>query len=359
MRLFPFTTLPLTTLLASPRFVRHARMSSATCVDQLLAPPAPAACELSVSTAPVDIDQQDAAILFLPAKLATQSAMEGWSLLPYADTLAARTVRRHATANTEQLKGLFLTTELPNAIGTRVTLCAVAEEASRFDLLTLAAKAVSSCLAASPRSLYMLAPWQHGDELERLADAVVAATLAATAPLPLASSDSPPPPPPLALHVAGLPSVDVLRRSLETSHGANLCRYIASLPPNALTPHGMRRFVADLADQEGFDIDELDVPRLRSAGCGAFLAVAEASGDDGGVRGTRDPTLVSLGVICCCCCCCLWEWLRAIASQTPQRACRALRRRRSFGCGTRRPTPTPMPHRSFSSAKASPSTQAA
>lgn len=63
------------------------------------------------------------------------------------------------------------------------------------------------------------------------------------------------------------------------AEGNLVCRTLTVLPPNELTPRDYRKRVRALARDEGWRIEEYDIPRLRRMGAGAFLAVARGSAD--------------------------------------------------------------------------------
>ncbi len=62
--------------------------------------------------------------------------------------------------------------------------------------------------------------------------------------------------------------------------GNILCRTLTVLPPNELTPALYRKRIRHLAKENRWQLRELDQNKLRRAGAGAFLAVAQGSHDE-------------------------------------------------------------------------------
>ncbi|MFZ2855398.1 MAG: leucyl aminopeptidase family protein [Rhodocyclaceae bacterium] len=62
--------------------------------------------------------------------------------------------------------------------------------------------------------------------------------------------------------------------------GNVLARQLTVLPPNDLTPALYRKRIARLARDEGWEVEVFDFARLQKMGAGAFLAVAQGSGEN-------------------------------------------------------------------------------
>ena len=80
----------------------------------------------------------------------------------------------------------------------------------------------------------------------------------------------------LVLHGADLD----LKRERALAVGNSLCRELTLLPPNLLTPATYRERIRTLAGEEGWEIEEYDLKRLKKLGAGAFVAVARGSGHE-------------------------------------------------------------------------------
>lgn len=61
--------------------------------------------------------------------------------------------------------------------------------------------------------------------------------------------------------------------------GNVLARQLSALPPNELTPGAYRQRIKKLARTEGWEVEEFDFAALQKMGAGAFVAVAQGSGE--------------------------------------------------------------------------------
>ena len=68
-----------------------------------------------------------------------------------------------------------------------------------------------------------------------------------------------------------------LKRIQATAEGTNVCRYLTATPANNLNTVRYRAWLKMMAAKEGWDFTELDEDKLGEMGCGAFLAVSQAS----------------------------------------------------------------------------------
>lgn len=59
--------------------------------------------------------------------------------------------------------------------------------------------------------------------------------------------------------------------------GSALCRQLTFTPPNELTPAIYRSKIKDMASQHGWTYEEFDMPKLKTMGAGAFVAVGQGS----------------------------------------------------------------------------------
>jgi len=222
------------------------------------------------------VDSHDALVM-----IAADGVLKGrWPRLPYADVLKARLERRKGAAPNQPA----LAVDLPNAAGTRVVLAALQGEPAAFDLLTLGRRLAAQALEGQPRNVGVQVTGLTPDMAGRAAEAVVAALLAAVAPMP-SFKRKPQAPAPLrriALYGAGR-RLD-LKRTRAEAEGNHLSRWLTQLPPNTLTPAHYRRTVAGLARQEGWRMEFWDTRILTRRKAGAFLAVAQGSPDaDAGI----------------------------------------------------------------------------
>jgi leucyl aminopeptidase len=158
-----------------------------------------------------------------------------------------------------------------------IVIAFVTRTASAFERLTLAARAWKE-LAAPPRARVLLATMgledqQRADVLESL----IAATLAATAPMPVIKSKPPRPRIPSLITLANAgPAVDVAR-CVAIDRGNHLARWLTTLPPNVLNTISYRRALRELARRQRWAFSFLDEKALRRQNAGAFLAVSRAN----------------------------------------------------------------------------------
>jgi len=164
----------------------------------------------------------------------------------------------------------------PDAI--LVVLAFAKSTASAFERLMLGARAWKE-LAAPLRASVLLATCGLEDEKTSLAalEAVLAASLAATAPMPLMKSKQEKRPVPASYTLLKGGSPLDTARTLAVDRGNHLARWLTALPPNVLNSSGYRRALRDLARRAGWQFDFLDEAALRRRSAGAFLAVARAN----------------------------------------------------------------------------------
>ncbi|MBI5451019.1 MAG: leucyl aminopeptidase family protein [Gammaproteobacteria bacterium] len=193
----------------------------------------------------------------------------------YADTL----LQRLHSAQGKDAAGPF-ETDLPNPVGTHVTLAQTAKDVGSFELLTLARKLLAPVLLRNPRAISLLITGFDDDTATRAAEALIAAVLADHAALPSFKST------PAAarrlkeIHVYGVTARLDTRRISAEADGNHLARSLTMLPPNLLTPAEYRRRIATLARQQRWQMTTLDSRALLRKKAGAFLAVAQGSDDD-------------------------------------------------------------------------------
>ena len=230
------------------------------------------------SLSPKALDIYSNVIVLLPSQDADVKT------LPYGAEIAKRIKRADYKLSDKKP----FSTDLPNDIGTRLSLASIDAKYSAFELLTLARRLVAPHKADKTEKLavacYGLAP----DQAERACEAIVAAILAAYAPMPDFKSKPEKPTRLKQLYIYGHESKTAYARTVASAHGNNLARYLTALPPNELTPKNYRQRIEKLARQNGWKIEFLDVKKLQARGAGAFLAVAQGSPEaDAGIMHLR------------------------------------------------------------------------
>ena len=163
----------------------------------------------------------------------------------------------------------------PDAIP--VVLAFAKSTASAFERLMLGARAWKE-LAPPPRARVLLATRGiEGEASVAALEAVLAASLAATAPMPVMKSKGAKPSAPAAFTLLNGSSKLDADRTIAIDRGNHLARWLTTLPPNILNSGGYRRALRDLARRQGWQFEFLDEAALRRRGAGAFLAVARAN----------------------------------------------------------------------------------
>ncbi len=215
-------------------------------------------------------------IILLPAPF------KKFQLLPYGEVLHERMQRQNFKSSASDP---FIT-DLPNNIGTHVSLATIDAAKDAFELLTLARK-----LVAAHTSAEQLAIAFYGTDMllgERACEAVMAAALAADFAMPDYRSKPEKQHVLREVNIYGCKSSDGYKRTIAEAKGNNLARYLTALPVNQLTPALYRRRVEKIARDYGWKTEFLDSKRLRARGTGAFLAVAQGSPEpDAGILRLR------------------------------------------------------------------------
>jgi leucyl aminopeptidase len=155
-----------------------------------------------------------------------------------------------------------------------VVVALAKRKASTFEQLTLAARAWKE-LGAPPRARVLLATHGVGASTAIL-EALVAAALAASAPMPSLKSKAPKPGAPASLTLLSDTKLDV-SATVAIDRGNHLARWLTTLPPNVLDTSSYPRALRQLAKREGWAFSFLDEAALKRQGAGAFLAVSRAN----------------------------------------------------------------------------------
>jgi len=226
--------------------------------------------KITIKSAPLSarsLDHESHVIALVPSHVS----------LPRDIPHAAELARRLNRAEVKLRDGESFTTDLPNRLATRLTICPIDTKASTFELLTTLRKAVAAQRRPGNARQVIACFGIANDIAERAAEAAVAATLAAAFDLPTFKSKKPSEKRLGEIVVYGVPGRTSLTRTLAEASGNNLARYLTALPPNELTPALYRRRVTALARQYGWTMKFLDMKKLRTKGAGAFIAVAQGS----------------------------------------------------------------------------------
>jgi leucyl aminopeptidase len=178
--------------------------------------------------------------------------------------------------------------------------------ASSFERLMLGARAWKE-LAPPPRARVLLATRGLADtDAAAALETLLAASLAATAPMPVMKSKDTKRSAPASFALLNDAQLD-MSRTMAIDRGNHVARWLTALPPNVLNTSSYRRALRDLARREGWKFEFLDEAALRRRNAGAFLAVSRANQQrDAGIvrlryraaqrRGVRKLALVGKGI---------------------------------------------------------------
>lgn len=148
---------------------------------------------------------------------------------------------------------------------------------SAFERLTLAARVWKELSPPAGAKVLVATPGLEAAHSAAMLEALTAAALAATAPMPVMKSKAPKPsdPPQLTLNGDG-PDIDAAL-SIAIDRGNHLARWLTTLPPNVLNTSNYRKALRDLAKREGWAFSFLNERTLNRLNAGAFLAVTRAN----------------------------------------------------------------------------------
>lgn len=148
---------------------------------------------------------------------------------------------------------------------------------SAFERLSLAARIWKELSPAPGAKVLVSTQGLEETHSAAMLEALTAAALAATAPMPVIKSKPAklPEPPQLTLNGDG-PDIDS-ELSIAIDRGNHLARWLTTLPPNVLHTASYRKALRDLAKREGWAFSFLDERALKRLNAGAFLAVTRAN----------------------------------------------------------------------------------
>ncbi len=207
-------------------------------------------------------------VLFLLPKSKTLPAM------PYKDVAAARLKRRGMKA--EELAKSPLAADLPG--GGLAVWAMVDGEQSPFERHALVRKALQALTGEQPQEIALAVFGGEAQRRQLAEDAVYVALLNAPLLPQRKSKDERKALKKITLH--GWKAADGFAAQQALAEGSALTRALTLLPANELTPKAYRERVRLLAKDNGWAVEEFDMKKLRKLGAGAFVAVAQGSGDE-------------------------------------------------------------------------------
>jgi len=191
--------------------------------------------------------------------------------LPHASLWQALRKQLHKDEATPDLVA-----RVPNRTNTLMAVGFLKDSASAFACLTHAARLIKEAKIAHCKNV--LLDIIGIDEPQRAVarEALLAATLAAAAPMPEFKSKATPRFALRTLTVRDSGKVE-LAKTLATHAGNHLARWLTALPPNRLHCASYAQVLRLLAKQQRWRYEFLNEAALKRAGAGAFLAVSRAN----------------------------------------------------------------------------------
>lgn len=215
-------------------------------------------------------------VIWITDSIEVQSALEG---VPYSRVTKSRLNRHKEHAKSK----FFLSYELPNQIGTYISLVAPSSKKDAFSLMTLARKVVEAQLNLKPQMLSICMASGESSNMVDFLKMLVGAILAANHSLPSFKTNLDAESKIREISVFGVQQKIDFDRVLAVNSGNNLARTLICLPGNMLTPKEYRKKIEVLAEENGWEMDFWDIKKLRKAKAGAFLAVAQGSDKGAGI----------------------------------------------------------------------------
>jgi leucyl aminopeptidase len=148
---------------------------------------------------------------------------------------------------------------------------------SAFERLSLGARIWKELSPAPGAKVLVATHGIDGVHAAAMLEALTAAALAATAPMPVIKSKPPKPPEPPQFTLTGDGAEIDAELTIAIDRGNHLARWLTTLPPNVLNTTSYRKALRDLAKREGWSFSFLDERTLKRLNAGAFLAVTRAN----------------------------------------------------------------------------------
>jgi len=167
--------------------------------------------------------------------------------------------------------------DLPNKSGSHVAFACIKGELSSFELLTLARKLVAEHDAYKSKEIAICVSDFDEMQTEKITEALIAASLSASAEMPNFKSQEKKSAKLSRIHVYGIKKSHGFRRTFAESEGNALARSLSMLPSNKLTPSLYLKQVRQLAKENKWKLDFYDTRILQKKKAGAFLAVSQGS----------------------------------------------------------------------------------
>ena len=204
------------------------------------------------------------------------------SYFPYQEKL----LKRQQELDLKKFDTSPVIIDLPNKKSSHVSYAAIEASISSFELLTLARKLMAAHSSINPAQLGLFVYGFNKVESERIAEALISATLAAAAEMPKFKSEKQTISRLSKLSLFGVRANHGFKQSFAIAEGNTLTRRLSILPPNKLTPTEYLKKVKELARENKWKLEFYDESILKKKKAGAFLAVSQGSpkADSGIIR---------------------------------------------------------------------------
>ena len=184
----------------------------------------------------------------------------------------------------------LIVTRVDNAKQTLLVIAKARPGIEAFERLALARQLVSAATVEKAGTLGLAVLGLDVEAEQRFIESMLAAALAAQAPMPEFKKKASPGKI-RSVRLVGLSEKFAVDRVIAEAAGNNLARWLTALPPNLLDAKQYTALAKDIATANGWQFKRYSVTELEKLGAGAFLAVAQgnATGDAGIIQLSYRP----------------------------------------------------------------------
>ena len=208
-------------------------------------------------------------IIVLPGDI-SQGAIQK---IPYGNVIGKRKSRLFKKPGNLSQYAL----DLPDKTATHLVVGLVNKNTGSFDLLSFARKLVAAHATYHPQEIGLLVHGYDKNTAEKVAEAVIAAQLAASAIMPSFKARKDDKVRCGRINLFGVKAAHAFKRTFAEAEGNELARSLSMLPSNKLTPGEYLKKVRKLARENGWNLKFYNTKTLEQKKAGAFLAVAQGS----------------------------------------------------------------------------------
>ena len=209
-------------------------------------------------------------------------AIENWIMVfahPFKSSevgYSAQLISRRKALATKEADKTAISLDLPNSKQSRVAFAAIDSDTCSFDLLTISRKLVAEH-KNNPNQIGIVIDGFDELEVERAAEAIISAILAANSSMPNFKSEKQKDSKLKKISLFGINKRHGFKQSFSMAEGNALTRSLSILPPNMLTPTDYLKKVKTLAKENKWKLEFYSETDLKRKKAGAFLAVSQGS----------------------------------------------------------------------------------